>query len=810
MMNGPCRARSQFSTSDTLVENSAFVYPLAAQKLRQDALNWTIPIAYHSVQSAATALGGEVSGRRILCPGPGHSAADRSLSVWLDPLSSEGFSVHSFSGDDPITCRDYVRSRLGLPPFKPGRRISIPAHPQMAGRPAGLPKPTGPQKAPEAPKPFNDAHLARQGYGFVCSYDYTDRAGNTLYQVLRYEHPQPPEGVSRKSFLQRRPDGSGGWFGRVSDVAKVPYRLADFDQHAHDLLFVTEGEKDADRLTDLGFRATTVASGLWTADAVRELAGYDVFVLEDNDQAGREKAEKAAAALHGVASAVRIVRLPDLPERGDVSDWLDADPANAMRLLPIAQAAPLWKPVAKEEAPKAVQVPTKTDSPTEDLPEIVTQDAVALQFAATYKDALRYDHKAGRWYEWTGTHWKADEQDRALQYARELARRSARPDAPRDMKEVGKVAFASGVERFSRADPRLSVTADMWDSDPYLLGTPAGTVDLRTGRLREPDPGDGITKVTAVGPTSSAGCPRWLQFLHETTGGDPEMIRFLQQWGGYCLTGDTRQHALLFVYGPGGNGKSVFLNVLSGILGGYATTAAMDTFTASIGDRHPTDLAMLRGARLVTASETEEGRAWAESRIKTMTGGDKITARFMRQDFFEYVPQFKLTIVGNHKPSLHNVDEAARRRFRIAPFVRKPMTVDPMLDAKLREEFPAILAWLIEGCLDWQANGLSTPKAIVDETQAYFDSQDILGQWIEECCDSDPGNRWKSETSTDLFSSWRDFAMRAGEREGSRRSFGETMQRRGYSTKKGTGGTRLFEGIRLKPTHRPFHEAHDE
>src|SRR5436190_113345 len=145
-------------------------------------------------------------------------------------------------------------------------------------------------------------------------------------------------------------------------------------------------------------------------------------------------------------------------------------------------------------------------------------------------------------------------------------------------------------------------------------------------------------------------------------------IRFLQQWAGYCLTGVTREHALVFVFGPGGNGKTVFINVLTGIVADYATTAAMETFAVSHSDRHPTDLAMLRGARLVTASETEEGRAWAETRIKQMTGGDKIAARFMRQDFFEYVPQFKLWITGNHKPGLRSVGEAIRRRMNLIPF----------------------------------------------------------------------------------------------------------------------------------------------
>ena len=191
-----------------------------------------------------------------------------------------------------------------------------------------------------------------------------------------------------------------------------------------------------------------------------------------------------------------------------------------------------------------------------------------------------------------------------------------------------KAAFAGAVERFARADPAFAVTAEIWDRDPWLLGTPGGTVDLRTGELRPAKQEDGITRSTAVVPAPAADCPLWLKFLDETFGNDAALIAFAQRWAGYSLTGLTREHALVFGYGSGGNGKSVYVNVHVGIAGDYATTASMDVFIASHGDRHPTDLAMLRGARVVTASETEEGRQWAESRIKQLTGGDLISARF--------------------------------------------------------------------------------------------------------------------------------------------------------------------------------------
>jgi putative DNA primase/helicase len=176
---------------------------------------------------------------------------------------------------------------------------------------------------------------------------------------------------------------------------------------------------------------------------------------------------------------------------------------------------------------------------------------------------------------------------------------------------VRKKSFAKGVEAFAQADPAFAVTIDTWDKDPFLLGTPDGTVDLRTGRLRDADPADGVTKLTSVAPAALTDCPPWLRFLNESTGGDVELIRFLQQWCGYSLTGDTREHALIFIYGGGGNGKSVFLNTVSHIMADYATMAAMDTFTASRGDKHPTDLAMLRTSSCASSETTNRCyRTW--------------------------------------------------------------------------------------------------------------------------------------------------------------------------------------------------------
>jgi putative DNA primase/helicase len=241
-----------------------------------------------------------------------------------------------------------------------------------------------------------------------------------------------------------------------------------------------------------------------------------------------------------------------------------------------------------------------------------------------------------------------------------------------------------------------------------------------------------------------------------------------------------------------------FLEAITGCAGDYHCTAPIETFTASNSDRHPTDLAGLRGARLVTAVETEGGRRWAESKIKTLTGGGKISARFMRQDFFEYTPQFKLMIAGNHKPGLRSVDEAIRRRFNLVPFAVTipPDQRDPHLGEKLKTEWPGILSWMIRGCLDWQKHGLNPPKAVTFATSAYLEAQDTIAAWIDDQCDRDP-NAW--ERSQVLFANWKAWAERSGEPCGDQKTFRSRLEAKGIDHKRepGTGRTG-YQGLAVK------------
>ncbi|PAP95442.1 phage/plasmid primase, P4 family [Mesorhizobium wenxiniae] len=441
-------------------------------------------------------------------------------------------------------------------------------------------------------------------------------------------------------------------------------------------------------------------------------------------------------------------------------------------------------------------VPLEKFAAEDGRPPAFTDEALALRFAELHRDDLRYVAAWSKWLHWTGAYWKVDETLLAFDFVRAVCREAAAQcNNQRTAATLASAKTVAAVERLAKADRRLAARVDQWDADLWTLNTPAGALDLRSGVVRPHDPSDYITRITAAFP--GGPCPTWLSFLDRVTGGDAELQSFMQRMFGYALTGDTTAHALFFLFGTGANGKSVTIDTVAGILNDYHRTAAIETFTASTTERHPTDLAGLRGARLVTAVETEEGRRWAESRIKTLTGGDTIAARFMRQDYFEFAPQFKLVIAGNHKPGLRSVDEAIRRRFHLLPFtVTIPHAErNPNLREQLKAEWPGILSWMLEGCLDWQRRGLCPPKAVVDSTVAYLDAEDAISAWIDERCVRDP-SAWSA--ATELFASWKHWAEQAGEFIGSAKRFGQNLETRGFSPQRKRDG-RGYVGLELPP-----------
>jgi putative DNA primase/helicase len=435
----------------------------------------------------------------------------------------------------------------------------------------------------------------------------------------------------------------------------------------------------------------------------------------------------------------------------------------------------------------------------------------AEAFATENAPRLRYLATWGKWMAHDGARWRVDALGMAQHLAGEFVRSrfvaagadvKAAADALARATEVGDSDLASlqrdrmkepqqrlrwflrchdrsridGCVALARSSPALAVAHDALDADAWLFNVANGTIDLRSGALRPHDPGDLITKLAPIAFDGAATCPTWTTFLEQALGGDREMVDFVWRAIGYSLTGSTRDHALLFLFGPGGTGKSTTFRIWHELLGDYAVRAARSLLFVSHGERHPTELASLHGARLVTCNEVDEGATFDEALVKDLTGGEAITARRMREDFWSFAPTHKIAVGGNHKPRVKNFDDAMRRRLRLVPFTVKPETVDPELFGKLVAELPGILAWAVRGCLAWQRDGLGEPAAVREQTDAYQAESDPLREFFQLRCVFEPAARIPRKQ---LRLAYEEYAKENGAEPLGAKRFSEGLKRRG-------------------------------
>jgi putative DNA primase/helicase len=427
----------------------------------------------------------------------------------------------------------------------------------------------------------------------------------------------------------------------------------------------------------------------------------------------------------------------------------------------------------------------------------LTQDGTAWAFAKAVHGRFLYDHTDGRWFRFNGSRWALDSTSRAFHTARVFCRklRDAAADAPADMAKIG---FVANVERAARSDPRLAVSDEVWDADRWLLSVPGGAVDLRTGELLPPDPRRFCRRQTAVAPAEpDTPAPLWQAFLDDATRSDKQLQAFLQRLAGYVLTGDVTEEVMVFFYGPGGNGKGVFIGALTAILNEYAVSVPIEVFTAGSRLNLEYYRAQMAGARLVTASETEAGATWSESLIKELTGNEApLSARSPYGRPFTFRPQFKLLLVGNHAPRLKARTPAMERRLRVVPFDNTPTNPDPDLKDKLRAEYPAILRWMLDGCATWQRERIGTADAIRQATAGYFEAQDVFRCWLEERCTLHPN---MSERPGRVQADYAEYLRESGEPPASASEFRELLERtKGVKYAK-IKGTPWVKGLGLKP-----------
>lgn len=404
---------------------------------------------------------------------------------------------------------------------------------------------------------------------------------------------------------------------------------------------------------------------------------------------------------------------------------------------------------------------------------------------------IRYCHVLGHWLHWDGRRWVADTTGEAVRLAKLVVRgicseaarerdKKLREEIVQWTKKSERSAAITAMLKLAESEPSIPLSPNELDTDPWLLNCLNGCIDLRTGELRRNNPRDLITKLIPVKYDPEGKCPRWARFLAEVFAPHPDIIPFIQNAVGYSITGDTREECLFLLCGPGRNGKGTFIKTVATMLADYAGTADFSTFVRRRYDGGPRDdIAVLRGRRFVSAQESREGAAFDESIIKWLTGGDRVRARLLYQNSYEFDPVHKLWLATNHRPVIRGTDSAIWSRIKLIPFdVSFEGREDKTLKQWLMGELPGILAWAIEGCRRWQANGLEFPESVVNATREYRHDSDLLARFIEDSCVIDPSAKVQARK---LYEAYRAWAEQSGEIVLSETAFGSRLRDRGFA-----------------------------
>lgn len=586
-------------------------------------------------------------------------------------------------------------------------------------------------------------------------------------------------------------------------------------------VFLIEGELHTAAVAQFGVPAIGLG-GVWNwshkANGISTLIpdfdlvewrGRSVVVAFDADVATKRNVQLAIVRLGAALGArlngkVQIALIPDLGDgKSGVDDFVAARGIGAF----------------KELSRHSLDDPDFRDWCLHADPEDAnfTDAGNALRFVDLHGEATRYAPEWRKFLLWDNTRWRRDEAEQVIQMALEVARSMFRQaakceDADR-RKAIGGAALAlesskrlEAMLRIARTYPDIAITVTNLDAHPFFLGVADGVLDLKTGKRIEPMPEWLMTKQSPVTFDAAARCPAFEKFLLEIMNGHDELVAYLQRVIGYLLTGDCREQAFFIWHGIGANGKSTLLVVLQSLLGEYATTSRMETWTNQKRNAGgpSEDVARLHGIRMVCAVESEEDQRLAESLIKELTGQDKVAARRLYENSFEFVPQFKLILVCNHRPIVRGDDPAIWRRLRLIPFERtfSPDQQEKGLIERLKSELPGILNWAIQGCLEWQRTGLAEPEIVNRATNQYRADSDLLREFIAECCET--GEKHSAPTMR-LYSAFRQWADDRGHRPMTMTTFSRKLQDRGFEKKfKTKARVSTLIGLQLRPDGRDF------
>jgi putative DNA primase/helicase len=447
--------------------------------------------------------------------------------------------------------------------------------------------------------------------------------------------------------------------------------------------------------------------------------------------------------------------------------------------------------------------------PRKRMPKAPTGERTELELSemllARFGGELRFCAPLGGWFKWFGTHWARDLTEHSRECMKEIARDLAGEaaalldqDTFKSAKLAGSARGVNAILDLARSAPEIVFSPDQANTDPWTLNCANGAFDLRCGELRPHNRAEIITKVCRAPYDPNAEAPTFERFLAEIQP-DPEVRAYLARLIGYAATGMAREHVFAVFWGPGANGKSVFADTVSYVLGDYARPGP-SSLLVSDGHRqsHPTDVASLVGTRLVLVHETKRGACFDASKVKLLTGGDKLTARHMRQDFFDFEPTHTLIMLSNYRPSADSTDHALWRRVQLVPFnvVIPEERRNPLLAEAIRGEAPGVLRWILDGARDWQRRGLAPPRRVVEQTDQYRASEDVIGQFLEERTVRLEGASVKAGVLYAAFKAW---CESNGVRPVRGNDFSDELVRgRGYVRDDGKSAGRIYRGIGLR------------
>jgi putative DNA primase/helicase len=433
----------------------------------------------------------------------------------------------------------------------------------------------------------------------------------------------------------------------------------------------------------------------------------------------------------------------------------------------------------------------------------------AQRLVARHGDDIRYCHAWRKWLIWDGMRWKFDATEEILRRAKEtvvafqldafrITDQFKRDNAVRHALRSQHESRLKAMVAVAQSEPTVIVTPDQLDADQFLLNCPNGTINLRTGKLRKARKADLITKLAPVEYDPKARAPIFDEFIRTITNKDEELAGYLQRVAGYTLSGSVREKAIFILYGGGDNGKTTFVERLRSILGDYAGQIPIESLMVKREGGIPNDIAMLRGLRLVTSSETEEGKTLAEAKVKLITGMGQIQGRYLYGEYFTFPPTFKIFIDANYRPEIRGTDDAIWNRVKMVPFEVKiaPDKIDRELPAKLEGELPGILAWAVRGTVDWQKRGLQEPKRVRAATEDYRRDMDVIGDFIDECCILGEDQEVSSAV---LYKAYKDWCKAHDEKPVSPKMLGSTLKNQHNLKPVKVDGQRGWEGIDVLP-----------